>query len=189
MTGDVDLCSSTHATFLFFLPALLFAAAISAQQGPPNEPRASRISLAAVVARKSGPPVTGLQQQDFTVLDNKLPQMLTAFQAIDGRQAGVEVILVIDAVNTDFQRVAYERTEIDKFLRAEGGHLAYPTALAVLTDTGTQIQQDFSSDGNTLSTALDQYAVGLRSVQVARMPGFYGAVSNATKSRCEACTS
>ena len=157
---------------LFWAP-VLFTAAVSAQQSPPNQPSARRISLDVVVAGKSGPPVSGLQQQDFTVLDDKVPQALTSFQAVDGRQADIEVILLIDAVNTDYQRVAYERNEIDKFLRAEGGHLAYPTALAVLTDTGTQIQQDFSSDGSALSASLDQYTVGLRTV--GRDAGFYGA--------------
>jgi VWFA-related protein len=159
--------------FLLLLPFLL-AAAGSAQQGPPHQTSAARISLDVVVTRKSGPPVSGLQQQDFTVLDNKVPQMLASFQAIDGRQASFEVILVIDAVNSDFQQVGNERIAIDKFLRAEGGHLAYPTALAVLTDTGTQIQQDFSSDGNALSAALDQDAIGLRTIR--RDAGFYGAL-------------
>jgi VWFA-related protein len=159
--------------WLLFWAPLLFTAAVSAQQNPPTQPSAGRISLDVVVARKSGPPVSGLQQQDFTVLDNKAPQTLTSFQGVDGRQAAIEVILLIDAVNTDFQQVAYERTEIDKFLRAEGGHLAYPTTLAVLTDTSTQIQQDFSSDGNALSASLDQYTVGLRTLR--RDTGFYGA--------------
>jgi VWFA-related protein len=158
---------------LLFLVPLLFTAVASAQQGPPTQSGAGKISLDVVVARKSGPPVSGLQQQDFTVLDNKVPQTLTSFQAVDGRQAAIEVILLIDAVNTDYQRVAYERNEIDKFLRAEGGHLAYSTALAVVTDTGLQIQQDFSSDGNALSASLDQYTVGLRTVR--RDAGFYGA--------------
>jgi VWFA-related protein len=158
---------------LLFLLSLLFTAVVSAPQSRPTQPRAGRISLDVIVDRKSGPPVSGLQQQDFTVLDNKVPQALTSFQAVDERQAANEVILLIDAVNTDYQRVAYERNEIDKFLRAEGGHLAYPTALAVLTDTGTQIQPGFSRDGNALSASLDQYTVGLRTVR--RDTGFYGA--------------
>jgi hypothetical protein len=158
---------------LLFLLPLLFIAVVSAQQIPPTQPGAGRISLDVSVDRKSGPPVRGLQRQDFTVLDNKVPQTLTSFRAVDGRQAANEVILLIDAVNTDYERVAYERNEIDKFLRAEGGHLAYPTALSVLTDTGARIQQDFSTDGQALSASLDQYTVGLRTV--CRDAGFYGA--------------
>jgi VWFA-related protein len=156
-----------------FLVPLLFAGAVSAQQGPVAQPATGTILLDVVATRKSSPPVSGLQQQDFAVLDNKAPQSITSFRAVDGRQAPIEVILVVDAVNTDFQRVAYERGQIDKFLSAEGGHLAHPTALAVLTDTGMKFQEDFSSDGNALSSALNQFAVGLRSIR--RDSGFYGA--------------
>jgi VWFA-related protein len=159
---------------LLILPFLLCTVAVSAQQhSPAAQPGSGSIVLDVVVTPKSGQPVSGLQQQDFTVLDNKVPQTLTSFQAVDGRQAQVEVILVVDAVNTGYQSVAYERGEIDKFLRADQGSLAHPTALAVLTDTGTQTQDAFSSDGNALSASLDQYTVGLRDIR--RDTGFYGA--------------
>jgi hypothetical protein len=35
------------------------------------------ICLDVVVTPKSGPPVSSLQQQDFIVLDNKVPQTIT----------------------------------------------------------------------------------------------------------------
>jgi VWFA-related protein len=117
------------------------------------------------VTPKSGPPVSGLQQQDFTLLDNKVPQNIASFQAVEGSQAAVNVIVLIDAVNADYYTVAYERGEIDKFLRADGGHLAYPTKLVFLTDSGTQIQLGFSTDGNSLSASLDRQTVGLRSIK------------------------
>lgn len=157
----------------FLLVLLLFAGAISAQDSPQAQAGSRNISLDVVVTPKSGQPVSGLRQQDFTVLDNKAPQTITSFQAVDGRQAAIEIVLVIDAVNTDFQRVACERDQIDKFLQAEAGHLAHPFALAVLTDTGMMVQEDFSMDGNSLSSALDQFAIGLRTIR--RDAGFYGA--------------
>jgi len=83
------------------------------------------------------------------------------------------VILVIDAVNTSYQTVSVARPEIDKFLRAEGGHLAYPVALVLFTDKGTQGLGSFSTDGNALSAELDQTDVALRSIT--RAAGFYGA--------------
>ncbi len=132
-----------------------------------------RIVLDVVASAKSGVPVSGLQQQDFALLDNKVPQTIASFRAVDGRQEPIEMILVIDAVNTPFQTVAYEREEIDKFLRDEGGHLAHPMSLAIFTDTGTKIQEGFSSDGNALSTSLDQSVIGLRDIR--RSAGFYGA--------------
>ena len=129
--------------FLLLVP-LLSTAVLSAQQNiPPTSAPASRIDLDVVVTPKSGPPVANLQQQDFTLFDNKTLQHITSFQARDGSQDPIHVILVIDAVNSPYQNIAYERGEIDKFLRANGGHLAQPMALAFFTDTGTQVQQGF----------------------------------------------
>src|ERR1700679_2341400 len=140
----------------FILVTLLCTAAISAQEPSAAPAAASKIYLDVVVSPKSGPPVADLQHQDFTLLDNKSPRTFTSFQAFTGREAPIKVILVIDAVNTGTQSVAYERVQIDKFLRAEGGHLAYPVALAVFTDKGISIAAELSSDGNALSEALDK---------------------------------
>jgi VWFA-related protein len=154
--------------------ALLCAAAASAQQNAAPAPPADRkITLDVVVSPKSGPPVADLQQQDFTLLDNNAAQTITSFKAVPGREAPIEVVLVIDAVNASPQLVSVARPEIDKFLRAEGGRLAYPVALVLFTDKGTQGLGSFSTDGNALSAALDQADVGLRSVT--RSAGFYGA--------------
>jgi len=88
--------------------------------------------------------------------------------------APIEVVILVDDVNIGLKDIAYERFQIDKFLRADGGHLAYPTALAFLTDSGISVQNDFSSDGNALSASLDQYAFGLHFIL--RNSAFYGAV-------------
>ena len=112
----------------------------------------------------SGPPVSGLQQQDFTVLDNNVSQTITSFEALDGLQAPTEVVLVIDAVNVGPREAAIEREEISKFLKANGGRLGYPTAVAMLTDKGLQFQENFSQDGNAIRTALGQYTIPLRSI-------------------------
>jgi VWFA-related protein len=158
----------------FLLVPLICAAAVSAHaQSPLTSPATGRISLDVVVTPKSGPPVSGLQEQVFTLLDNKAAQTFTSFQAIDGRRAPVEVIFVLDDVNTGVERIAYERSEMDKLLRADGGHLAHATALAFLTDSGIKVQDDFSNDGNALSASLHQYSVGLHSIR--RSEGIYGA--------------
>ena len=159
---------------ILLLAALLAASAVSAQQSaPPTQSGNSTIDLDVVVARKNGPPVSGLQQQDFTILDNKTPQTITSFKAVDGSQAPIEVLVIIDAVNADYHTVAFERDQIDRFLRTEGGDLAHSTALAVVTDTAVQALGDFSTDGNKISASLDQYAVGLRFLH--RGGGFYAA--------------
>jgi len=158
----------------FLLATLLCAAAARAQQNSPQvQAGGGKIYLDVTVSPKSGPPVADLQQQDFTVLDNNSPQAITSFAAVTGRQAPVEVIVVIDAINTDAREIGYERIQIDKFLRNEGGRLAYPVAIVVATDTGAKIAENFSSDGNALSTAMDRDQIGLR--DIGRSAGFYGA--------------
>jgi VWFA-related protein len=135
------------------------------QSAAPGPAPASRINLDVVVTAKSGPPVSDLQQQSFTLLDNKTPRHLTSFQAVTGSQNTTHILLLIDAVNTNYENIAYERAEVDKFLRANGGHLPQPMALAFFTDTGTQIQSNFTTDGNVLSASFDQYAIGLRNIR------------------------
>jgi VWFA-related protein len=131
------------------------------------------INLDVVVTPKSGPPVSGLQQQDFTVFDNKVPQSISSFRAVRGREAPVEFVLVVDDVNTGLEHIAFERSQIDKFLKTDGGQLSYPLALGFLTDDGLKIQDDFSSDGNALSATLDQYTLGLHTIL--RSGGIYSA--------------
>src|ERR1700689_2451820 len=131
------------------------------------------LCAAAASAQQASPPVGDLQQQGFTLLDNGSPQAITSFQAVTGRQAPVEVVLVIDAINVDASALGYERIQVDKFLRAEGGRLASPVAIAVATDTGVKLSEKFSSDGNALSAAMDRDQIGLR--DIGRSAGFYGA--------------
>jgi VWFA-related protein len=151
---------------LFLLVPLLCTPQISARQYHSSTfPGDGMIHLDVVVTPKSGPPVSGLQQQDFTVLDNKVPQTIFSFHALREREASIEVVLVVDNVNTGFSDVAYERSEIDKFLRTDGGQLAHPIALAFLTDAGLKVQDEFSSDGNAISVWLDQYTLGLHTIR------------------------
>jgi VWFA-related protein len=148
------------------LLSILSGAVLSAQQNlPPTGANSSRINLDVVVTPKSGPPVANLEQQDFNVFDNKTLQHLTSFQARDGSHDPIHVIILVDAVNSTYQNIAWDRGEIGKFLRANGGHLSQPTSLALFTDTGTQVQQGFLTDGNELATALDNFAIGLRNVR------------------------
>jgi VWFA-related protein len=148
---------------LLILMLLFCGAAASAGQSRLQTQAANgRMRLDVAVTAKSGVPARGLQQQDFTLSDNKVKQTISSFQAVDGRQASVDVVIVIDAVNGSYSTVSFEREQVEKVLRADQGKLAYPVSLAVLTDTGLQIVEGFSSDGNALGSALDQYASGIR---------------------------
>jgi len=165
--------SNSRLTCLLLIALFCTAAASAQQANPQAQPASGKIFLDVVVSPKSGPPVADLQQQDFTLLDNNSPQPITSFQPVTGRQAPVEVVLVIDAINSDARTVSYERIQIDKFLLAEGGRLAFPVAIAVATDTGVKLAENFSSDGNVLRAAMDRDQIGLR--DIGRSSGFYGA--------------
>lgn len=164
----------TRAAVLLFVSATANVVASAQHSSLATQPAEGSVYLDVVVTSKSGPPVSGLQKQDFTILDNKVPQTIDSFQALRGNEVPIEVILVIDDVNTGAEHVSYERSELDKFLHADGGRLAHPTALAFITDSGIRMQRDFSNDGNALSAAMDQYPIGLHSIL--RSGAFWSAV-------------
>src|SRR5262249_22480715 len=131
------------------------------------------IYLDVVAAANDGPPVEGLEQKDFTVLDNKAAQPIASFQALGGEKAPVQAILVVDTVNLNFSNVSAVRDQINKFLRTNGGQLRYPTRVAFFTEKGLEMMPQASKDGNGLSTAVDNYNASLRTLR--RSTGIYGA--------------
>lgn len=133
------------------------------------------MTLDVVVTNRAGKPVSGLQQRDFTLLDNQRPRSILSFQAVEGGTATpdppVELILIVDAVNTPFMSVADARNGIEKFLRRNGGALARPVSLVYLTDSGVT-ETPFSRDGNALIADLKREQTGLRATR--RSQGEYG---------------
>lgn len=148
------------------------------QKIPPPGGTDRQITLDVQVTDHSGAPIRGLQQQDFTLLDDKHPVSIVSFRAMDGSQDStteppVEVVLVVDAVNTSFLNVADERNQIKTFLLRNDGHLAQPVSMVVFSTQGTNIQTGSSRDGKELAALYDQYEIGLRTIT--RSQGFYGA--------------
>jgi VWFA-related protein len=169
------IASSVVRAFLFFLPlyALAYQGGASTASGLTN----GQITLDVVANDKSGRPVSGLQQADFTIVDNKQPQQIVSFEAAGQNASGnnsVEIVVVVDSVNTSFLRVGYVRDQISKFLRQDGGRLSRPVSFAFSSDSGFSIQNAPSLDGNALVTYLNQQETALRSIR--RSQGFYGAV-------------
>jgi VWFA-related protein len=153
---------------------LLCASVVAAQEAKPvTAPDSAPIHLDVVVTPNSGPPVNGLTQKDFTILDNNVPQTIASFEAVNGKQTPIEVVLLIDAVNIG--DVAVELEGVNRFLKADEGRLAYPTSVTILTDKEIQFQEDFSQDGNAISSLLDQRTVSLRGA--ISSAGSYGAAA------------
>lgn len=153
----------------------LFCLSLSgvAQQAP--APQRGMI-LDVAVTDKSGKPVSGLEQKDFTLLDNKQPQKILSFEAVQSAAAAdppVEVVLLSDEVNTAFTNVSFERAQIEKFLRSNGGELPRPVSLAFLNDSGLKLSNITTQDGDALVDELNRNQNGLRSITNAQ--GAWGA--------------
>ncbi len=143
---------------------------------PPSGP--SRITLDVVARDHKGAGVAGLTQGDFVVLDSGQAKPIESFRAVTTpgapNEPPVQVILLIDSVNTNFTTVAFVRDQISRFLRKNGGELTQPTSLVLLADTSVRTLVDSTLDGKQLSQALSQSEIELRTVR--RSAGFYGAV-------------
>jgi VWFA-related protein len=127
------------------------------------------IKLDVVVTDKSGKPVSGLEGKDFTLLDNGEPNKILSFQAFDGISAKpdppVEVILVIDAANHSKDQISDEQFGIGKFLRQNGGHLAQPTSIYRVSESGLSVTLQPSTDGNALAAEISRKN-GLREISL-----------------------
>lgn len=113
------------------------------------------IQINVVVADKSGQPVAGLDQRDFTLLDNRQPQQILSFRAFNGSsikpEPPVEVVLLLDTVGEPSKLASEQQQGVEEFLRQDGGHLAQPVSIFRLSDAGLWILARPSSDGNALA--------------------------------------
>jgi VWFA-related protein len=137
-----------------------------------------QVRLDVTVLGADGAPVAGLAGQgfklrDFAQKDNKASVPITSFKAVAVGQSPVDVIVLIDAVNIPFSSVSYVRAQVAKFLRTDEGKLAQPTTIAVLSDKGLELLEDFTKDGNGLASDLEKTEIGLRTI--GRGGGFWGA--------------
>lgn len=175
-----------HRRLAFCCVILGLAMSASAQKpltvpAPPAETPGAKakpygpIRFDVVVTDKAGRPVHGLQQSDFTVLDDRQPTPIHSFEAHDVANSPNQeaIFLVMDDVNADFDEISLERTQIETYLRSDGGHLAVPVAIFLLGDTGLQQITSVSSDGNQLATVLHGKDGQLRELR--RSAGFWGA--------------
>jgi len=121
---------------------------------------------------KSGKPVPNLQQQDFTVLDNGQPSKLLVFHQhnladVPAGQvdASTNVIIILDEVNTPYDKVVFARQGIQQFLKQDNGNLSRPVTLGFFTEKGLDLQTQPSIDGNALSAAIDKQEQSFRILQ------------------------
>jgi VWFA-related protein len=165
------------ATFSSGAQTANFAVPVSSSLGDDGSPAGpDRISIDFEVTDKLGHHLSGLQAHDFTLLDNKQPSNILDFREVDSRSPAadpVQLVVVIDTINTGFDVVASEREQLGQFLKQDGGRLAHPTSIALLTEKGIKIEKTSTTDGGALLASLDNYNSGLR--MIGSSAGFYGA--------------
>jgi VWFA-related protein len=112
------------------------------------------IKLDVLVTDGAGKPVSGLDRADFRLLEDGRQQNILSFQAFHGRGAGseppVKIILLIDTIELPANLARDERIAVEAYLRKDGGHLARPVSVFLLSDAGLWTVKNPSSDGNAL---------------------------------------
>ena len=121
-----------------------------------------RITLDVVVTGRSGNPVAGLTQQDFTILDDKRQNPIVAFNAVAEGTLGppLRVVFVMDEVNVPFRSMASARQQLEKYLRRDGGQLPVPMSLVIFSEKSTQVQGTPTRDGNLLADSVRAIGAG-----------------------------
>jgi len=136
--------------------------------------RAELVLVPVLVADKSGNHITGLKQEDFTVLENGAEQKIATFEEItsdahriphqqkpnefsnsvaSGPSARRITLMVLDLLNTRFMDQAYARQDLLKYL-TQSVDQREPTALYTLTRSGIHVIHDFTTDPRVLVAAL-----------------------------------
>ncbi len=147
---------------------------LQAQTNPPlAKSQDKQIHLAVQVKGASD-----VRPEDFILLDNKSPRAIASVRAANNQTDQAEVIVVVDAVNTPYTALGYQRDQVEKYLRSHEGALPYPTRIAVLTDKSLEITPQATRNGMELADSLQHYDIGLR--VIGRDQGFYGASDRMT---------
>jgi VWFA-related protein len=132
--------------------------ALAQHYSPASNEAHGLINLDVVVTDNSGKTITGLGPEDFTLLDNGQPQKILSFSALDGnsykQDPFVVVVLLIDTMGMPGYLEGFEREEVEKFLRRNGGHLAQPVAVFGLSNKGFWTLAEPSDDGNALAAEI-----------------------------------
>jgi len=167
----------TWVLLLCYVSAAWGRTSASSPQSPLSgeAPGASRpLTLDIVVTDKSGNPVSGLLQQDFTLLDDKQPKPILSFHATDqssGATEPLQIIFIIDEVNSNPRAVSNGRQQLEKFLRQSDSQLPVPMSLVFFADKSTQVQGAPTRNAASLIASLKSVDSNLREFN--QSSGFY----------------
>lgn len=130
------------------------------QPPPPPPPRKIEVGFDLAVTDGEGKPQTGVTARDLSIhVDDQAltPESFHAFDGVNDKgEPPVEVIFVLDLVNTKPEQWAGLSAQVAKFLRENDGQLAHPTALVNFLPDDLQIQEKPLSNGNGLARAIER---------------------------------
>jgi VWFA-related protein len=154
----IEMKARAGCAILLSLPVLLCAQLPHVPAQPAPIAPEGRIHLDIVVTDQAGQPVSGLTAKDFTLLDNNQPAKIDSFRAVDASKTDppVEVILLLDALNSTSRQTAEAQKALGQFLRRDGGRLAHPVSIYRLSDAGLSVTPQPSTDGNALAVLISQ---------------------------------
>jgi VWFA-related protein len=130
------------------------------------------VVLDVVVTDKKGNVVTqGLAKDDFTIVEDRVPQTIRSFEppaehvmpanvvvnsAADLKQIGDAPVtmLVLDELNTRFEDMSFSRDAMVKYLKAQPAVLKQPTVLLIVTNTRFKQLHDYTQNRDELIAAV-----------------------------------
>ncbi len=135
-----SLPSRLHGSGLVFTSFALFASLFAQQKPPVFRARIDLMQLDVTVLDKQGQPVRGLTAADFTLLEDKTPQTIEAFKAIDLADRVIEGPAWADKVTPDVTTNEIDNARIfvlviDDGFGMGGKHFPDPWAIGEMKKT------------------------------------------------------
>jgi len=137
------------------------------------------VLLDTVVRDQKGNAVRNLKRDGFTILEDGVPQPISAFEAIDTTAPSAErpvihsteelekttpntpvTILVLDELTTRFEDEYFARYSLGKYLGAQNKTLSEPTILLARTYNRTMVLRDYTTSRKEILDALNRHFVG-----------------------------
>ncbi len=138
------------------------------------------VQLDVVVRNAKGDLITGLHGDDFSVLEDDLPQKIVSFEAttptstnggnvtqidstaeLDRREPEAPVtIIVLDELTAKFEDEYFARYSMEKYLSKQGEVLNQPMMLIARTVDRTMVLSDYTTSKKKILQVLNRHLVG-----------------------------
>lgn len=137
------------------------------------------VLLDTVVRDQNGNAIEHLTRDDFTILEDGVPQPIVAFEAVDRTVPTTAMraitstedlekvspnspvtILLLDELTTKFEDEYFTRYSLGKYLDAQGEKLNEPTMLLARTYNRNMVLHDYTTSRKEIRDALNRHLVG-----------------------------